>query len=176
MFLFCFITLSCNLCSPLSQLLCQSQVDTSFGSGISSCRKASTGDPPLLIPFSSRLGVPSLYPHTSSPITIVASNKEHFKMNLHTEETRIVRDTCTPMFIAALFIIARTWKQPRCPSADEWIRKLWYIYTMEYYSAVKKNSFESVLMRWMKLEPIIQSEVSQKEKHQYSILTHIYGI
>ncbi|XDA91107.1 hypothetical protein R6Z07M_019751 [Ovis aries] len=95
---------------------------------------------------------------------------------IHTEETRIERDTCTPMFIAALFIIARTWKQPRCPSADEWIRKLWYIYTMEYYSAVKKNSFESVLMRWMKLEPIIHSEVSQKEKHQYSILTHIYGI
>ena len=63
-----------------------------------------------------------------------------------------------------------------CPSADEWIRKLWYIYTMEYYSAVKKNTLESVLMRWMKLEPIIQSEVSQKEKHQYSILTHIYGI
>ena len=73
------------------------------------------------------------------------------------------------MFIAALFIIARTWKQPRCPSADEWIRKLWYIYTMEYYSAIKKNTFESVLMRWMKLEPIIQNEVSQKEKHQYSI-------
>ena len=72
--------------------------------------------------------------------------------------------------------IARTWKQPRCPSADEWIRKLWYIYTMEYYSAIKKNTFESVLMRRMKLEPIIQSEVSQKEKHQYSILMHIYGI
>ena len=81
-----------------------------------------------------------------------------------------------PMFTAALFIIARTWKQPRCPSADQWIRKLWYIYTMEYYSAIKKNSFESLLMRWMKLEPIIQSEVSQKDKHQYSILTHIYGI
>ena len=80
------------------------------------------------------------------------------------------------MFITALFIIARTWKQPRCPSADEWIRKLWYIYTMGYYSAIKKNIFESVLMRWMKLEPIIQSEVSQKEKHQYGILTHIYGI
>ena len=93
------------------------------------------------------------------------------------------------MFIAALFIIARTWKQPKCPSADEWIRKLWYIYTMEYYSAIKKNitqyysvllshskEFESVLMRWMKLEPIIQSEVGQKEKHQYSILMHIYGI
>ena len=86
------------------------------------------------------------------------------------------RDTCTPLFIAALFIIARTWKQPRCPSADEWIRKLWYIYTMEYYLAVKKNSFESVLMRWMILGLIIQSEVSQKEKHQYSILTDIYGI
>ena len=80
------------------------------------------------------------------------------------------------MFIAALFIIARTWKKSRCPSADEWIRKQWYIYTMEYYSAIQKNTFESVLMRWMKLEPIIQSEGSQNEKHQYSILTHIYGI
>ena len=94
----------------------------------------------------------------------------------HIEETRIERDTCTPMFIAALFIIARKWKQPRCSSADEWIRKLWYIYTMEYYSAIKKNTFESVLMRLMKLEPIIQGEVSQKEKHQYSILTHLHGI
>ena len=97
-------------------------------------------------------------------------------MGIHTKETRIERDMYTPMFIAALFIIARTWKQPRCPSADEWIRKLWYIYTMEYYSAIKKNTFKSVLMRWMKLEPIIQSEVSQKEKHQCSILMHIYGI
>ena len=70
---------------------------------------------------------------------------------IHTEETRSERDMYTPVFIAALFIIARTWKQPRCPSAHEWIRKLWYIYTMEYYSAIKKNSFESVLMRWMKL-------------------------
>ena len=80
------------------------------------------------------------------------------------------------MFIAALFIIARTRKQPRCPSADKWIRKLWYIHTMEYYSAIKKKTFESVLMRWMKVEPIIQSEVSQKEKHQYSTIMHIYGI
>ena len=78
------------------------------------------------------------------------------------------------MFIAALFTIARTWKQPRCPSADKWIRKLWYIYSVEYYSAIKKNALESVLMRWMKLEPIIQSEASQKEKHQYSILMYIY--
>ena len=97
-------------------------------------------------------------------------------LGIHTEETRTERDMCTPMVIAALSIITRTWKQPRRPSADEWIRKLWYIYTMEYYSAIKKNTFESVLMRWIKLEPIIQSEVNQKEKHQYSILTHIYGI
>ena len=76
-------------------------------------------------------------------------------LGIHTKETRTERDMCTPMFIAALFIIARTWKQPRCLSADEWIRKLWYIYTMEYYSAVKKNTFESVLMRWMKLEPTL---------------------
>ena len=81
----------------------------------------------------------------------------------------VLHSDTTPMFIAALFIIVRTWKQPRCPSADEWVRKLWYIYTMEYYSAIKNNTFKSVLMRWMKLEPIIQSEVSQKEKHQYSI-------
>ena len=81
-----------------------------------------------------------------------------------------------PNVIAALFIIARTWKQPRFPLAVEWIIKLWYIHTMEYYRIIKKNAFESVLMRWIKLEPIIQSEVSQKEKHQYSILMHIYGI
>ena len=74
-------------------------------------------------------------------------------LGIHTEETRSERDMCIPMFIETLFIIARTWKQPRCPSADEWIRKLWYIHTMEYYSAIKKNTFESVLMRWMKLEP-----------------------
>ena len=80
------------------------------------------------------------------------------------------------MSIAALFIIAKAWNQPRCPSEDEGIRKLWYIYTMEYYSAIKKNTFKSVLMSWTKPEPIIQSEVSQKEKHQHSILTHIHGI
>ena len=78
------------------------------------------------------------------------------------KETRV-----PPVFITALFIIARTWKQPRFPLADEWIRKLWYIYTMEYYSAIKKNSLESVLMRWMNLEPIIQSELSQKDKYKY---------
>ena len=80
------------------------------------------------------------------------------------------------MFIAALFIIARTWKQPRCPSADERIKKLWFIYTIEYYSAIKRNTFESVLMLWMNLEPIMQREVSQKEKDKYCILMHIYRI
>ena len=87
-------------------------------------------------------------------------------LGIHTEETRIERNTCTPIFTVALFTIARTWKQLRCLSADEWIRKLWYIYTMEYYSNSKKNIFESVLMKWIKLEPLIQSNVSQKEKHQ----------
>ena len=84
-------------------------------------------------------------------------------LGTHTEETSLERDTCSPMFIAALFTIARTWSQPRCLMIDEWLRKLWYIYTMEYYSAVKKSTVESVLMRWVKLEPITQSEVSQKE-------------
>ena len=69
-----------------------------------------------------------------------------------------------------------TWKQPRCLLTDEWIKKLWYIYMMEYCSAIKRNASESVLMRWMNLEPVIQSEVSQKEKNKYHILTHIYGI
>ena len=78
------------------------------------------------------------------------------------------------MFIATLYTIARTWKQPRCPPTDEWIEKLWYIYTMEYYSAIKMNEFESVVVRWMNLESLIQSEVGQKDK--YNILTHIYGI
>ena len=77
-----------------------------------------------------------------------------------------MKDTWIPLFISALFTIVRTWKQPRCLSTDEWIRKQWYIYTMEYYSAIKKKAFESVLTRWMKPEPIKQSEVSQKEKHQ----------
>ena len=85
-------------------------------------------------------------------------------LGIHTEETRIERDTWIPMFTTALFTIVRMWKQPRCPSADEWIRKLWYIYKMEYYSAIKKNAFKSVLMRRMKLEPIIQSEVKSERK------------
>ena len=80
------------------------------------------------------------------------------------------------LFIAALFTKARTRMQPRCPSTDEWIKKLWYIDSMQYYSAIKRNTFELVIIRWMNLEPIIQSEVSQKEKDKYCILTHLHGI
>ena len=97
-------------------------------------------------------------------------------LGVYLEETKIEKDPRTPMFISALFTIARTWKQPRCPSTEKWIKRLWYIYTMEYYSAIKRNTSESVLMRWMNIEPIIQSEVSQEEKNECLILTHIYGI
>ena len=79
-------------------------------------------------------------------------------------KTLIQKDTCTPMFIAALFTIARTWKQPKCPSTDEWIKKMWHIYTMEYHSAIKRNEIELFVVRWMDLESVIQNEVSQKEK------------
>ena len=76
-------------------------------------------------------------------------------LSIYPEENKTEKDTCIPFFIAALFTIARTWKQPRCPLTDEWIKKLWNIYTMEYYSAINRGAFESVLMRWMNLEPII---------------------
>ena len=99
-------------------------------------------------------------------------------LGIYPEETKTERDTCMPLIIAALFTIVRTWKQPRCPLSDEWIKKLWHIYIMEYYSVIERNTFESVLMRWMDLELMIQSELSQKEKDKYHILmricTHIY--
>ena len=97
-------------------------------------------------------------------------------LGIYPKETKIEKDTCISLFIAAPFTIARTWKQPRCPLTEEWIKKLWYIYTMEYYSAIKRITCESVLMIWMNLELIIQSEVSQKEKDKYRILTYIYAI
>ena len=97
-------------------------------------------------------------------------------LGIYPEETKTEKDTCIPLFIAALFTIARTCKQPRCPSTDEWIKKQWYIHTMEYYSAMKRNTFKSVLIMWTKLESIIQSKVSQKEKYKYCILMHIYRI
>ena len=92
------------------------------------------------------------------------------------EETRIERDACTSVFTAALFAEAWIWRQPECPLTDERIEKLWHIHAMQYYSAIKRDAFESVLMRWMNQEPIIQSEVNQKENNKYCILTQIYGI
>jgi len=93
---------------------------------------------------------------------------------IHPKETRTERDVCIPMFIAALCIITRTWKQPKWPSAYKWMTKLWHMYTVKYYSTIKSNTFESVLMRWMDLEPIIQNEASQKDR--FFVLKHIYGI
>ena len=79
------------------------------------------------------------------------------------------------MFFAALFTIARTWNQPKCPSTDEWIKKMWHMYIMEYYSAIKRNEIELFVVRWMDLESVTQSEVSQKQKNKYHMLMHIYG-
>ena len=97
-------------------------------------------------------------------------------LGIYLEKTIIQKDTRTPMFIAALFTIARTWKQPKCPSTEEWIKKMWCIYTMEYYSAIKVNEIASFVETWMDLGTVIQSEVSQKEKNKYRILMQIFGI
>ena len=97
-------------------------------------------------------------------------------LGIYLKKTIIQKESCTTVFIVALFTIARTWKQPKCPSTDEWIKKMWHVYTMEYYSAIKRNKIELFVVRWMDLETVIQSEVSQKEKNKYCMLTHIYGI
>ena len=97
-------------------------------------------------------------------------------LGIYPEKTIIQKESCTQMFIVALFTIARIWKQPKCPSTDEWMKNLWYIYTMEYYSAITRNKIELFVVRWMDVESVIQSEVSQKEKNKYRMLTHIYGI
>ena len=97
-------------------------------------------------------------------------------LGMYLEKTIIRKDTCTPMFTASLFTTARTWKETKCQSTEEWIKKIWYIYTMEYYSPIKRNEIELFVVRWMDLESVIQSEVSQKEKNKYRMLTHIYGI
>ena len=97
-------------------------------------------------------------------------------LGIYPDKTIIRKDTCTPMFIAALFRIAKTWKQLKCPSTDEWIKKMWYIYTMEYYSAIKKNEIMPFAATWMDLEIIILSEVSQKEKDKYHMMSHMWTL
>ena len=97
-------------------------------------------------------------------------------LGISPEKTIIQKESCTTVYIAALFTIARTWKQPTCPLTDEWIKKMWHTYTMEYYSAIERNEIELFVVRWMDLETATQSEVSQKEKNKYCMLTHIYGI
>ena len=97
-------------------------------------------------------------------------------MGIYREKTIIRKESCTTVFIAALFTIARSWKQPKGPLTDEWIKKFWNLYTMEYYSAIKRNEIELFVVRWLDVESVIQSEVSQKEKNKYRMLTHIYGI
>ena len=110
---------------------------------------------------------------TKNRITILSSNPTP---GIYPDKTVIQKESCTTMFIAPLYTIARTWKQPKCPSTDEWVKKMWHIYTTEYYPAIKRNEIELFVVRWMDLESVIQSEVSQKEKNKYHMLTHIYGI
>ena len=97
-------------------------------------------------------------------------------LGIYPDKTIIRKESCTTMFIAVLFTIARTWKQSKCPSTDEWIKKMWHIYTIQYYSAIKGNEIELVVVRWMDLESVIKSEVSQKEKSKYRMLTYIWNL
>ena len=96
-------------------------------------------------------------------------------LGIYPEKTIIQKNTCTPVFIAELFTVARTWKQPKCPSKEEWIKKMWYMYTVDYYSAIKRNEIRSSVEMWMNLGSVIQSELCQKEKNKYHILMHICG-
>ena len=97
-------------------------------------------------------------------------------LGVYADKTIIQKDTCTPMFIAALFTVAKTWKQPKCPWTEEWIKKMWYIYAMECYSTIKKKESMPLAATWMQLEIIILSEVSQKEKDKYHMISLICGI
>ena len=97
-------------------------------------------------------------------------------LGIYPEKTMTHKDTCTPMFIAALFSIAKTWKQPKCPSTEEWIKKMWYIYTMEYYSAIRKKEITAFAATWMDLEIIMLSEVNQTVRHQHQMLSLTCGI
>ena len=126
----------------------------------------------------------TFFPGTYFPLKLLdllVENKSRFSKRSFFQKASLVESVWAfpPILFGYLKMcleIARTWRNPRCPSTDEWIAQLWYMYTMQYYSAIKRNAFESVLMRWMNLEPMIQNEVSQKEKNRYRILMHIYGI
>ena len=119
---------------------------------------------------------PKSWPQLRETVSVSPSNSYVWGCGeTHEGRNIVVWRKSTPCF-KAIVLQVRTWTQPRCPLTDEWIKKLWYVYTMEYYSAIKRNTFESVLMRWMNLKPVIQSEVSHKEKDKYCILTCIYGI
>ena len=98
-------------------------------------------------------------------------------LGIYPEKTTIQKETCTTMFTAALFTIARTWSQPKCPSTDEWIKKMWHIHTMEYYSAIKRNEIELFVVRWMDLESVIQSEVkSERDKQIPNANAYIWNL
>ena len=120
--------------------------------------------------------MPQLKEKRKDPTACKEDRRSHMLQLRPSTNKFFKKDTSTPMFTAALFTIARTWKQPSYPLTDEWIKKLWYIYTLEYYSAIKRNGFESVVVRRMNLESVIQSKESQKEKNKYHILMHIHGI
>ena len=131
--------------------------------------------------FSLSKNLPSNQESVSYKIVLVSKTELPYDpavplLGIYPEKTIIQKESCTTMFTAALLTIARTWKQPKCPSTDEWIKKMWHMYTMEYYSAIKRKEIELFVVRWMDLETVIQSEVSQKEKNKYCMLTHIYGI
>ena len=113
--------------------------------------------------------------HANRFISTIFLDSIHM-LGIYPEKTITQKDSCTRMFTAALFTIARAWKQPRCPLTDEWIKKMWYIYTIEYYSAIKRNEIESVEVRWMNLEPVIQSEISQKETKTSYINAYIWNL
>ena len=97
-------------------------------------------------------------------------------MGIYPEKTMTQKDSCTPVFIAALYTIAKTWEQPKCPSTEEWLRKLWYLYTMEHYSAIKRNEITAIEATWMDLEIILLSEVSQTVRYQHQMLSLTCGI
>jgi hypothetical protein len=133
----------------------------------------------IYVPWSAENSMFSYSPHLDQlwvSLLIVFDYKHKLLIRIHPEDVPTgKKDTCSTMFIEALFITARSWKEPRCPSKEEWIQKMWYIYTMEYYSAIKKNEFMKFLGKWMYLEGIILSEVTQSQKNSHNMYSLISG-